>query len=85
MRLVNQTRELDRTVTLPQLRTFRTVADQLSFSAAASELNLRAGGRGVEGFPVRRQWHVVRLRRRRLPSSVQGFVELLTAGGWQQR
>lgn len=32
--------ELDRTITLHQLRTFRAVAEQLSFSAAASELRL---------------------------------------------
>ena len=33
-------REPDRTMTLHQLRTFRAVADQLSFSVAATELNL---------------------------------------------
>ena len=32
--------ELDRTITLHQLRTFRMVAEQLSFSAAASELQI---------------------------------------------
>ena len=37
----------------------------------------------VEGFPIRRQWHIVHLRRRRLPSAVRGFIEFLRGGKWK--
>lgn len=36
----------------------------------------------VEGFPVRRQWNIVHLRRQRLPSAVAAFVDFLKAGEW---
>ncbi len=36
----------------------------------------------VEGFPIRRQWHVVRLRRSRLPVAVSSFTDFLLAGRW---
>ena len=31
----------------------------------------------VRGFPIRRDWHIVHLRRRRLPASVLAFIEFL--------
>ncbi|HVB77829.1 MAG TPA: LysR family transcriptional regulator [Candidatus Nitrosotalea sp.] len=34
----------------------------------------------VAGFPIRRQWSIVHLRRRLLPAAVEGFVEHLRAG-----
>ena len=36
----------------------------------------------VEGFPVRRQWNIVHLKRQRLPSAVAAFVEFLRAEQW---
>ena len=36
----------------------------------------------VEGFPVRRQWNIVHLRRNRLSTPVAGFIEFLHSGRW---
>ena len=45
-----------------------------------------SGGRLVEldvrGFPIRRDWHIVHLRRRRLPTSVLAFIEFLKDASW---
>ena len=58
----------------------------LSRYACALEL---AGGRLVEldvtGFPIRRDWHIVHLRRRRLPSSVTEFIDFLKDPTWLSR
>ena len=55
----------------------------ISRYACALELS---GGRLVElkvrGFPIRRDWHIVHLRRRRLPSSVLAFIEFLKGTSW---
>ena len=39
----------------------------------------------VHGFPIRRDWHIVHLKRRRLPSSVTSFIEFLKATTWLSR
>jgi DNA-binding transcriptional LysR family regulator len=48
-----------------------------------------ASGRLVEldvrGFPIRRDWHIVHLRRRRLPTSVQSFIAFLKDPVWLAR
>jgi len=48
-----------------------------------------ASGRLVEldvrGFPIRRDWHIVYLRKRRLPASVAGFIEFLKGTTWLSR
>src|SRR5256886_11147920 len=31
----------------------------------------------VRGFPIRRDWHIVHLRKRKLPASVRAFIEFL--------
>ena len=58
----------------------------LSRYACALELS---SGRLVEldvrGFPIRRDWHIVHLRRRRLPASVLAFIEFLTDTTWLSR
>ncbi len=36
----------------------------------------------VHGFPIRRDWHIVHLRRRRLPASVLAFLEFLKDTSW---
>jgi DNA-binding transcriptional LysR family regulator len=58
----------------------------LSRYACALELS---GGRLVEldvtGFPIRRDWHIVHLRRRRLPASVQAFIAFLKDPVWLAR
>jgi DNA-binding transcriptional LysR family regulator len=58
----------------------------LSRYACALEL---AGGRLVEldvrGFPIRRDWHIVHLRRRRLPASVNAFIAFLKDTSWLSR
>ena len=36
----------------------------------------------VRGFPIRRDWHIVHLRRRRLPASVLAFIEFLKDTSW---
>jgi LysR family transcriptional regulator, low CO2-responsive transcriptional regulator len=57
-------------------------------SRHAIELERREGGLvvvEVAGFPIKRQWSVTLLRRRRLPSPVHGFVEFLCSGAWRAR
>jgi hypothetical protein len=36
----------------------------------------------VRGFPIRRDWHIVHLRRRKLPASVQAFIAFLKDPVW---
>lgn len=36
----------------------------------------------VRGFPIRRDWHIVHLRRRKLPASVTSFVDFLRDPSW---
>jgi LysR family transcriptional regulator, low CO2-responsive transcriptional regulator len=56
----------------------------ISRYACALEL---ASGRLVEldvaSFPIRRDWHIVTLRRRRLPASVRAFMEFLKDPSWR--
>ena len=40
---------------------------------------------GVRGFPIRRDWHIVHLRKRKLPSSVQAFIDFLQDTSWLSR
>ena len=48
-----------------------------------------ASGRLVEldvrGFPIRRDWHIVYLRKRKLPASVSAFIEFLKGTSWLSR
>ncbi|HUZ88819.1 MAG TPA: LysR family transcriptional regulator [Candidatus Acidoferrales bacterium] len=37
----------------------------------------------VAGFPIRRSWSIVHLRRRLLPFAVEGFIEYLRGGAWR--
>jgi LysR family transcriptional regulator, low CO2-responsive transcriptional regulator len=39
----------------------------------------------VAGFPIRRDWHIVYLRRRRLPAAVLAFIEFLKETSWLPR
>jgi len=39
----------------------------------------------VHGFPIRRDWHIVHLRRRKLPASVQAFITFLKDPVWLAR
>ena len=39
----------------------------------------------VAGFPIRRDWHIVHLKRRKLPSSVLAFIEFLKGNTWLAR
>jgi DNA-binding transcriptional LysR family regulator len=39
----------------------------------------------VRGFPIRRDWHIVHLRRRKLPASVSAFIEFLKDTSWLSR
>ena len=39
----------------------------------------------VRGFPIRRDWHIVHLRRRRLPATVLAFMEFLQGLSWLTR
>ena len=39
----------------------------------------------VAGFPIRRDWHIVHLKRRKLPSSVSAFIEFLKGATWLVR
>jgi len=39
----------------------------------------------VRGFPIRRDWHIVHLRRRKLPSSVTAFIQFLKDMTWLSR
>ncbi|HKW73479.1 MAG TPA: LysR family transcriptional regulator [Candidatus Dormibacteraeota bacterium] len=58
----------------------------LSRYACALEL---ASGRLVElnvrSFPIRRDWHIVHLRKRKLPSSVIAFIDFLKSTSWLLR
>jgi len=58
----------------------------LSRYACALEL---AGGSLVEldvkGFPIQRDFHIVHLRRRRLPTSVLAFIAFLKGSSWLSR
>lgn len=36
----------------------------------------------VDGFPVRRQWNIVHLKRNRLAAPVAGFIDFLRSGEW---
>jgi hypothetical protein len=39
----------------------------------------------VRGFPIQRDWHIVHLRRRKLPTSVVAFIEFLQGTSWLSR
>jgi DNA-binding transcriptional LysR family regulator len=39
----------------------------------------------VRGFPIRRDWHIVHLRRRKLPASVSAFIDFLKDTSWLSR
>ena len=39
----------------------------------------------VRGFPIRRDWHIVHLRRRKLPASVRAFIDFLKGTSWLSR
>jgi DNA-binding transcriptional LysR family regulator len=39
----------------------------------------------IKGFPIRRDWHIVHLRRRRLPASVLAFIAFLKDTSWLSR
>jgi len=39
----------------------------------------------VSGFPIRRDWHIVHLRRRKLPASVHAFIDFLKETSWLSR
>jgi DNA-binding transcriptional LysR family regulator len=39
----------------------------------------------VRGFPIRRDWHIVHLRRRKLPAPVLAFIEFLKGTSWLSR
>jgi LysR family transcriptional regulator, low CO2-responsive transcriptional regulator len=58
----------------------------ISRYAIALEL---ASGRLVElkvrGFPIRRDWNIVHLRRRKLPASVTAFIDFLKGTSWLSR
>ena len=58
----------------------------ISRYAIALEL---ASGRLVElevrGFPIRRDWNIVHLRRRKLPAPVTAFIEFLKGTSWLSR
>jgi DNA-binding transcriptional LysR family regulator len=49
----------------------------------------KASGRLVEldvrGFPIRRDWNIVHLRKRRLPASVLAFIDFLKDTSWLAR
>jgi DNA-binding transcriptional LysR family regulator len=55
-------------------------------SRHAVELERRGGGLvvvDIEGFPIRRPWCIVHLRRRQLPAAVDNFMEYLRSGDWR--
>ena len=39
----------------------------------------------VGGFPIRRDWHILHLRRRKLPASVTEFIAFLKSTSWRGR
>src|SRR6266852_8770462 len=58
----------------------------LSRYACALELSShRLVELAVQGFPIRRDWDIVHLRRRRLPASVQAFITFLKDPVWLVR
>jgi DNA-binding transcriptional LysR family regulator len=55
-------------------------------SSHAIELERTRGGLVVveiDGFPIRRPWSIVHLRRRQLPAAVDQFIEFLRSGAWE--
>ena len=40
---------------------------------------------GVRGFPIKRDWHIVHLKRRKLPTSVVEFIDFLKKATWLSR
>jgi DNA-binding transcriptional LysR family regulator len=57
-------------------------------SSHAIALERRQGGLvvvDVEGFPIRRPWSIVHLRRRPLPAAVENFMDFLRSGDWAGR
>jgi LysR family transcriptional regulator, low CO2-responsive transcriptional regulator len=56
-------------------------------SRHAVHLERRGGGLvvlDIEGFPIRRPWSIVYLRRRHLPAAVGQFIQLLCEGRWER-
>jgi len=56
-------------------------------SSHAIELERKGGGLvvvDIQGFPIRRPWSIVHLRRRQLPAAVQQFIQLLRDGQWSR-
>jgi LysR family transcriptional regulator, low CO2-responsive transcriptional regulator len=56
-------------------------------SRHAVQLERRGGGLvvlDIEGFPIRRPWSIVYLRRRHLPAAVEQFIQLLREGRWER-
>jgi DNA-binding transcriptional LysR family regulator len=54
-------------------------------SSHAVELERRGGGLvvlDVEGFPIRRPWSIMHLRRRHLPGPVEQFIDFLRERAW---
>jgi DNA-binding transcriptional LysR family regulator len=39
----------------------------------------------VRGFPIRRDWHIVHLRKRKQPASVTAFIDFLKGTSWLSR
>ncbi len=55
-------------------------------SRHAIELERKGGGLvvvAVEGFPIRRPWSIVHLRRRQMPAAVGRFIEFLRDRTWE--
>src|ERR1700694_3147949 len=58
----------------------------ISRYACALELSSkRLAERHIKQFPIRRDWHIVHLRRRRLPASVLAFIAFLKDTSWLSR
>src|SRR5437588_1489285 len=54
-------------------------------SRYAAALEFSSGGLvelDVRGFPIRRDWNIVHLRRRKLPVSVRAFIDFLKEASW---
>ena len=54
----------------------------LGFSGVANVHIGRLVELDVRGFPIRRDWHIVHLRRRKLPASVGAFIDFLQDRSW---